>query len=139
MDLFQEPFKAYRYLFPPMVITVEGGKVEYGDEESFFNGIKPDNELTYSHFYGHDYPEIIFTTERDLRPNILVFGNSFDNPLLKMIASHYHQTYSIDLRYYKDVKKHEFNLNEYIQEHQINDVLFIINFIFIGDYHTIEL
>ena len=37
------------------------------------------------------------------------------------------------------VKKHEFNINEYIQEHQINEVLFIINILFIDDYHTIEL
>lgn len=139
MDLFQEPFRAYRYQFPPMVITVEGEKVGFGDEESFFNGVRPEDQLRYREFYGYNNAETIFTTERDSRPNILVFGNSYFKPLLKMIASHYHQTYSIDLRYYKDVKKHEFNINEYIQEHQINEVLFIINILFIDDYHTIEL
>ena len=98
LELFQEPFKAYRYQFPPMVITVEGEKIEMGDEESFFNGDRPENQLRYREFYGYNNAETIFTTKRDSRPNILVFGNSYFKPLLKMIASHYHQTYSIYLR-----------------------------------------
>lgn len=52
--------------------------------------------------------------------NLLVIGSSFSPPNIRFIASHYRNTYFVDLREYKD-----FSLKEFMKTHPINDVLVI--------------
>ena len=83
--------------------------------------------LKYGLFYGGDEGEIIFDTGRKNRPSILIFGNSFDNAILKLIAGHFNKTYSIDLRHYEKTMGKPFLIDEYMKTHIIDKVLFIGN------------
>lgn len=128
---FSETFRAYRYDYPQMTITINGKPAaDYGNQDAFFAG--QGGNLTYGNFYGGDDGEIIFETGTQGRGNILVVGESYDNAILKQLASHYDNTYSIDLRYYKARMGKVFNFTEYVQEHEIDTVLLIGNI----DFYT---
>ena len=77
--------------------------------------------------YGDDVGELIFDTGRRERPNILVMGESYDNAVLKLLAGHYNQLHSIDLRHYETQKGYAFNMSEYIRKNDISTVLFLGN------------
>ncbi|MBR3454213.1 MAG: hypothetical protein IKH26_02705 [Bacteroidaceae bacterium] len=125
-QLFEEEFYAYRFDYPQMATYINGEKSIYGLAEEFYNGKKTASQLTYSAFYGNDYGETIFQTKRIERPNILVIGDSFDNPIIQLIASHFHNTYSIDIRHYLEDKGEEFMINDYIRKNHIDNVLFVV-------------
>ncbi len=126
-QLFEEVFYAYRFKYPQMTIYTNGEKSSYGLAEDFFKGKKTASQLTYSALYGDDFGETIFQTKKTERPNILVIGDSFDNPILKLIASHFHNTYSIDIRHYQEDKGEEFMINDYIRKNHIDNVLFVVD------------
>ena len=61
------------------------------------------------------------------RPKLLVVGESFDNAVLKLLASHYDTLYSVDLRYYEHSMGKPFDLTAYTKEHGITQVLVMGN------------
>jgi hypothetical protein len=129
-----ESFTAYTYAYPSMSITVNGEPAEdYGDAAGFLDGSNTET-LSYSSFYGSDNGETIFDTGNSDRENILVIGESYDNAILKLLASHYGRTYSIDLRNYESSMGESFHLKKYLEEHDIHKVLLIGNI----DYYTME-
>ena len=122
--MFTEDFYAYRYAFPPMEITINGKPVsDYGAQ----NDAYADGEVSYSVFYGGDDGEICFHTENPGAGNLLVIGESFDNALLKLLASEFENLYSIDLRNYETDVGKPFDLASYAAEHEIDAVLLIGN------------
>jgi len=124
--MFSEPFSAYRFAFPEMEITISGNAAsDYGDQPGYLSGLW--GAPTYGKFYGGDDSEIIFDTARPERDNLLIIGESYDNAVLKLIASHYNRTHSIDLRYYEAVMGEEFAFADYLEEHDIDKVLLIGN------------
>lgn len=128
LEDFTEPFRAYRFAYPPMKISVLGESVnDYGNQEAFFNGTAWGINLDYGNFYGGDAPELCFSTDREERDNLLVIGESFDNAVLKLLASHFNNTYSIDLRYYEHFAGKPFAFSAYLAEHGISKVLLIGN------------
>ncbi len=130
---FQEDFFAYPYVFPPMTITIDGAPAEnYGHQSQFLAG-EP-GYLTYGTFYGSDEAEVVFDTGKTACENLLVIGDSFDNAILKLLASSFHQTYSVDLRYYATKLGKPFELAEYAAAHQIDKVLLVGNI----DYFTMD-
>lgn len=123
---YSEEFVAYRFEFPEMDIQINGAAAEdYGQQEYYLSG--QSESASYGTFYGGDDGEIVFSTNRPERDNILVIGESYDNAILKLIASHYNCTYSIDLRYYEAYMQEPFSLSEYLQENEIDQVLLIGN------------
>ena len=122
--LFTEDFYAYRYDFPPMEITINGEPVsDYGAQ----NAAYADGEISYSLFYGGDDGEICFHTENPGAGSLLVIGESFDNALLKLLASEYENLYSIDLRNYETDVGKPFDIASYAAEHGVDAVLLIGN------------
>ena len=103
-----------------MRITKSGTEIEYGQPE-------PDNWTTYGKVYGNDIGELVISTGRIDRPNIIIIADSYDNPILKLIASHFNTTYSIDLRHYKNQVGVPFCLSDYIREHDVSIVMFVGN------------
>lgn len=71
--------------------------------------------------------EIIFDTGRTDRGNLLVIGESYDNAILKLLASHFDRTYSVDLRYYRNYMGSDFSLSDYLRRNNITKVLLIGN------------
>lgn len=104
--------------------------VSYGAEQSYRDGSETD--FTYGIFYGADEAEVIFDTGRPERENILVLGDSYDNAILKLLASHFGKTYSVDLRYYP-CGEEGFDLADYIRRNKIDRVLIIGSVFFFQD------
>ena len=126
-SFFSEPFDVYRFDFPRMDITINGfPSADYGrqseawDEEAF-------GPVAYGSYYGFDYGEVTFHTDQPGAGNILVLGESFDNAILKLLASHFENLYAVDLRAYKEDMGKPFRFSEYIAAHNIDTVLLIGN------------
>ena len=122
--VFTEDFQAYRFAFPEMEIHINGQPAEdYGQQEAFFAGTA--DRASYAAFYGGDPGEIVFDTGREDRKNLLVIGESYDNAVLKLLACHFHKTYSVDLRNYEHDMGHTFAFSRYVQDNAVDMVLFV--------------
>ena len=129
-QIITEDFIAYKFNFPSMHIKINGKDYsDYGYQEGYMN--KKFKKITYADFYGGDYGEVIFKTDNTkAKENILVIGESFDNAILKLLASHFNTTISIDLRNYEHYMNKKFDFDQYIKDYNISKVLFIGNMYF---------
>lgn len=131
--VFKEKFPAYSYNYPDMKIMINDQVVDdYGMQDEYLR--EEPESIAYGSFYGGDDAKIIFDTNNTEKENVLVIGESYDNAILKLIASHFHQTHSIDLRYYQSTYGEEFSFSSYLEENDIDKVLLIGNL----DYFTME-
>lgn len=131
-DILKESFSAYRYDLPAMEVTLNGQTVErYGVAfESYYS---PDVYPGYTSYYGYDEGEVVFDTGLG-GENLLVLGNSYDNAIVQLLASHFGRTHSVDLRYYETDMGTAFDLDAYLRENEIHKVLLIgDNSYFSGD------
>ena len=131
--IMTDDFIAYKFDYPKMNILVNGKEEDYGLQNEYLNRNLTSN-ITYAMFYGGDAGEIIFDTEDKSKENIMIIRESYDNAILKLIASHYGTTVSIDLRNYKYCMEKEFDFDDYIKKYNISKVLFIGNV----DFYTME-
>ena len=127
-----DDFCAYEFDFVDMDITINGETKDYGMQDEYFN--KNEKNVTYGDFYGWDDGEIIFNTNDSSKENILIFGESYDNAILKLLAEKFNITISIDLRTYEREMNKEFKFSDYVKEYKIDKVLFIGNI----DFYTLE-
>lgn len=131
-SVLNEPFHTYRFELPAMVTTVNGVEEPYGT--TFESYIGKTQGLSYAAYYGFDEGEVIFDTGREDLENLLILGNSYDNALLRPLASHFGKTYAVDLRYFDTDLGREFDFAAYLREHAIDKVLLIgDNSYFSGD------
>lgn len=122
-----ETFCAYKFDYMPIDVTINGIKVEdYGQQMKYINK-ELDSKISYGDFYGWDEGEIIFDNHDNTKENILIFGESFDNAILKLVSENFNKTISIDLRNYEFYMKKKFNIDDYLKEYNIDKVLFIGN------------
>lgn len=130
---YSEEFYAYRYTFPEMAVTMNGYEFpDYGSREEYMAGEKTE-KLTYATFYGPDEGVVVLDTKNEDRENLLIIGESYDNAVLKLIATHFNKTHAVDLRGYKLLYE-DFSLRNYIKENDIDKVLFMGNI----DYIILE-
>lgn len=128
-----EPFTVLLYDDPAMDITINGEPAsDYGMGAAFL--ADPGIPASYGTYYGPDSGEIIFDTHDPSKDNLLVIGESYDNAILKLLASHFNRTYSIDLRNYQAQIGSAFRFSDYVAAHQITKVLLIGNV----DYFTMD-
>lgn len=133
-NTFKEDFFAYQFDYPEIKVTINGEQADdYGEQDEYFSDNKP-SKITYGDFYGWDNGETIFESSNDERDNILIFGESYDNAILKLLATHYNTIYSIDMRTHKGQIGKEFNFSDYVKSHKIDKVLFIGNV----DFYTMK-
>ena len=59
-----------------------------------------------------------------MRKNILLLGDSFDNAIRKLVASHFNKTFSVDERTYEEDMGEPFILAEYVQKNDIDIVVY---------------
>lgn len=126
---FKDDYYAYVFDLPEMEITSGGKPSALGKEAEFIEKARngKDNQfLLYGDYFGGDMGEVVLYNPGG-RGSLLMFGNSYDNAVIKLIASHYEYTYSIDLRYYKNVTKQDFSFEDYVSTHHIDDVLVMGN------------
>lgn len=121
--LFSEPFYAYRFDYPEMDVSINGqSAADYGRQEEFLSG--GGGQLSYGAFYGWDDAEVRFSTHRPGRDNLLILGESYDNAVVKLLASHFNDTYAVDLRNYKAQTGEDFRFSDYVASRGITKVLF---------------
>ena len=129
---YNEAISVFNYDFPEYFIVANG---EVKNDFSDFTLISKAAEkgvyrrdLGYNDIYGDDEGEIIIRNQdQNSRGNyekILILGDSFDNALLKLIASHYGTVYSVDTRYYENDQR-KFVLKDYLKENSIDTILFV--------------
>ncbi len=114
-DLFQ----AYDLDLPPYIVFLEGGIYPLQQkQEDLINhySTKPFQEY-YGQFFDlqNSIYQFQFTNESDR--NLLIIGSSFVRGVVPMIASHYHNTYYIDLR------QNTLNLGEFLRDYPVDDVV----------------
>lgn len=133
---FSEPMYAYRYAFPSMEITVNGESVkDYGQQNENADAVYAMGApMTYGQYYGSDMGEVLFRTGNEDKDNILIIGESYDNAILKLLATHFNETCSVDLRYYEHYMGKPFDFDTYVRDHEIDRVLFIGNI----DFFTMD-
>lgn len=127
---FREDFIAYKFTFPKYELVTQNGEKfdNYGNQELYLSGALQ-GDLSYANFYGYDAGEVVISKTSDCSGsnNILIIGDSYDNAILKLIAAHYDNLYSIDLRYYKAYFDKDFDFDSYVAERGIKTVLLIGN------------
>lgn len=131
-NVVTEPFYAYEFDFPAFQSIAGETKGNYGMQEDYISS-SPVDSISYSGFYGGDDGEIIFDSGNTDRDNILIIGESYDNAILKLLATHYNKTHSIDLRNYEHINGSPFDFRQYVEFNDIDKVLFIGNIDF---YHS---
>ena len=103
---------------PNYNILINGESSTYGASISDLEAL---DYISYATIYGSDYAEIIIDNPETLsNKSILIYSNSFSNGINKLIASHYETTYVIDGRH-----TNGFNMIDYINENNIDDVLIL--------------
>lgn len=123
-EQFFEPMDVYRFAFPQMSVTIAGEPADdYGWQDAALSGQLTDT--SYGGVYGWDNGEVILDTGTTGRGNLLMLGESYDNAILKLMASHFDRVYSVDLRSYEQDMGKPFRLAEYLREHRITKVLWI--------------
>lgn len=133
--IFTETFPVYQFQYPEMDICIDGEEAEdYGKQQKYINGEEDQTDFSYGAFYGGDNAEIIFDTHNAEKENLLVIGESYDNAILKLLASHFEKTYSIDLRNYERTFESKFQFSNYVKDNQIDKILLIGNI----DYFTMD-
>ena len=133
--IFTEPFPVYQFQYPQMDIKIDGEKVvDYGKQQEYINGKTNGKEISYGEFYGWDNGEIVFDTHNTEKENLLVIGESYDNAILKLLASHFEKTFSIDLRNYERTFGSKFQFSQYVKDNNVDKVLLIGNI----DYFTMD-
>ena len=77
-------------------------------------------QITYDVYMGGDVAETVIQTNRPELPSILIYGDSFTNPIEALLWANFDETRSLDFRYYT-----EKTLTEYIAEYQPDYVVCI--------------
>ncbi len=116
-------------------VTMINNKVvkTYYNPEKFISN--PNSQMTYGELYADDYGLVEFDYNQIQKKNLLIIGNSFDNHISELIAGDYNKTYVVDLRYYERDLGEKFNIEKFIKENNIEEILFIGD---LGFYHEDE-
>ncbi len=92
--------------FVPFTRTDNGKKVS----STFFSYSEKDTDspITYTAYMGGDIAETVIDTNRPALPNILLFGDSFTNPLESLLYLNANKLYVLDLRHYTEKSLYDY-------------------------------
>lgn len=96
-------------------------KFENGEPDEakvFYLPENPNDLVSYNIYMNGDIAETIIKTNRDELPNLLMYGDSFTNPLETFLYHSFNESVFLDLRHYK-----ERTLLEYIEEYKPDYVI----------------
>lgn len=124
-DVYKEDFRAYIFDIPGHKTYIAGNLGSYGKESFYEKNL--DRGVSYAEFYGDDVGEVEFDFNAPEKENLLIIGESYDNAIIKLLATHFNKTYSIDLRSYEAAVRKKFSFDEYIKEKNIDRVILIGN------------
>ena len=126
LSCYEEQFNAYSFDFPVMECRVDGNEIDnYGSQDYYLAVDMP--MVSYGKFYGGDNGEVFYSSNRPERENLLIIGDSYDNALIRLIATHFNDTYAVDPRDYEIYMHKPFSLDYYIDSFGVDKVLFLGN------------
>jgi hypothetical protein len=108
--------------FPPYEMYIRGNLISADLRSRYFSGEYSMIPYTnhFNEFYGNVTYLIEYRYDNNANRNLLIIGSSFRNALDPLLASHYKNTYCIDLRYNTN-----FSLSEFLAEHDVDDILIL--------------
>lgn len=89
--------------------------------DSIYNFEKLKEKDKYQVFCGGNYPEFKIETNNDNNKNILIIKDSYANSFIPFLINDYENICVVDLRYFKE------NLESYIKDNQISEILILYN------------
>ncbi len=124
--LFKEQICAYLFDLPDYDVYYNDSLVDrYSDKDLYLKGEY--GIPSYGGYYGPDLGLIEFDFHQPHKENLLVIGESYDNAISDLLASHFNKSYYVDLRAYETDMGEEFNIEKFIKDKDISKVLFIGN------------
>jgi hypothetical protein len=112
-----------------VTVTADGERLD-----GFYDADKLLEKDKYAYFFGGNYGEVVIESENNTSRKLLVIKDSFANCFVPFLAEDYDAVYMVDLRYYNQ------NMQEYISNNGITDVLVLYNVSnFITDKNFIRL
>lgn len=122
-----EKFVVRSFDVPKHAVTVNGKRGSYGRVSAYMKGRYAAEPLTnhYANCYGGDYGEIVYDFGSGGKGRLLLVASSYSNPINALIASHFDQTFVIDLRYYEAYAGQPFDAAQYAAEHGVDTVLLL--------------
>ena len=125
-----EMVTVYRFAYPPL-------GTNYGHEDEMLS--RPAGSgFSYGTFYGGDAGLIVFDTGDERREDLLVIGDSYDNAILKLLASHCRRTWAVDLRNYESEVGEAFRFGAFVREHGVDRVLLVGSHPVFGSEYILE-
>lgn len=116
---------------PEYTVFYNFGKTE---SHSCYEPERLNEKDKYQVFLNGNHPEVTIQTEVQNGKHLLVFKDSFANAFIPFLIPHYESIHIIDLRYFHQ------DVDTYMQEKDINEVLFAYNIInFAEDKNLITL
>ena len=112
-------------------VTIDGKK-----EGTLFDFTKLSEKDQYKFFLGDNYGQVCIENTGTVTGggNLLVIKDSFANTFVPLIVEEFDRTYMLDLRYYNG------DVQQYIKEHEITEVLVLYNISnFISDRNLYKL
>jgi len=119
-----DPFKFIIADIIPYKTYINGKENTYGQKENYLKGIFDESEGVshYTVCNGYDFGLIEYDFNQPLKDNVIIFVDSFSNPINPAIASHYNKTYFVDLRHYEK-SNGKFVFEEFIKNKDISSVI----------------
>ena len=118
-----EDFSVVLYRYAPLAVSSCGNPFDnYGLQQAFIDGELPG--FSYGSVYGGDGGEVLLDAGGE-GPTVLILGDSYDNAILKALASGFGETWSVDLRAYHNDTGKIFDLPAFVAEHDVDLVLLI--------------
>ena len=116
-----------RFDLPELCVHVHGAKQQDRNKKNCYEAgdySKAKFANHYAEYFGDDYGLIEYTCQA-ASGNLLVVGDSYDNCLEPLLASHFHRSYFVDLRHYAGDVGDRFVIDDFIVRNEITDVLFV--------------
>ncbi len=117
-----DPFRYPDVELPPYKTVVDGKPKVLGTQEKFRKGIfskEPYADLRTA-YWGGNFGVVQYKFENNTTRNAIIISDSYAKSLDVFIAAHFHNVYSLDLRYIG-----KYSLNKLINEFKIKDVIIL--------------
>lgn len=122
-----DTFGALKVTVPEHQVYINHKPGHYGEIEAYEKG-NYSREQGFNHYgacNGGDYGLVEFRFNQPEKGNMVIFSESFSNPINRLLAAHYDNTYIIDLRYYERDCGQPFDFGNFIKDKNISQVLFL--------------
>jgi len=120
-----DAFIGFTANFPTCIVKDQGVIGSFDNRDLYLRGDYPTDSYLdhYAAFFGSQKGLLEYICDTETDRNILIVGDSYARPLVALIAAHYSHTYFIDPRQHSN-----FSLTDFVEEHTIDDLLFIVNY-----------